>query len=165
MNKYLPFVFPLAALVIVLFLAFRWFSMRNEQPAPTIGEGVEIEDLTPEEESVLQGTGDFQQVTLENQATESAEPAQGALRYEIGDERVRFSVLANLPAPAEGFYQAWIKTGNSEQKAFRLEPNKGGYMGTAAISQDAIPFEVIVSLETQDDNTLEQEMLRGVVTE
>lgn len=161
MNKYLPFVFPLAALLIVLFLAFRWFSMQTNRSAD-IGEGVEIEDLTLEQESMLRGTDDLQQVELQTPDTETE--GQGDIRYKISDERVRFSVNANLPQP-EGFYQVWVRSGETQQKAFRLLPDKGGFMGSAALNQSALPFEVIVSQETEDDDQLEQVILRGRIEE
>lgn len=164
MQKYLPFVFPLAALVIVLFLAFRWFSAQTENPANDIGEGVQIEDLTAaEQESIIRGTGDFQQVTLENQVEEVE--AQGAVRYEMQDDRIAFSVVTDLAQPTEGFYQVWLVSQDATQKAFRLQLLKGGLSGSAAVSQSVLPFEVVVSHEMTDDNTVERVLLRGEVTE
>lgn len=165
MNKYLPFVFPAVAMLIIVFLAYRWFSLQTNRPLADIGEGIEIEDLTPDEaETVMRGTGeDVKEVEL---AGEEDQPmAQGDVRYEIKDGRVRFSVIANLPQPQGGFYQAWVKAGEAVSKAFRLEMNKGGYAGTAALNQNSLPFEVIVTQEQQDDETMETVILRGIVSE
>ena len=170
MNKYLPFVFPLAALIIVVFLAYRWFSMQTDRPSPDIGEGVEIENLTPDEQAnIVRGTGDFQQADLEavpaeGEETQAGAP-EGAIRYEIKDGRVVFSVMADLAEPKEGFYQVWLNSGDTQQKAFRLTMNKGGLSGSAALNQSAMPFDVIVSQETTDDETMEQVILRGRVAE
>lgn len=159
MNKYLPFVFPFAASVIVLFLAMRWFSMQTDRPGE-INEGVQIEDLTAaEEDTILRGAGDFKQTDLQG------EEAQGDVRYEIADERVRFSVMADLPEPEAGFYQVWIVSGDTPSKAFRLEMSKGGFAGTAAVAQTALPFQVIVSQEQQDDAQMEAEIMRGTISE
>lgn len=170
MNKYLPFVFPLAALIIVAFLAYRWFSMQTVGPTPEIGEGVEIENLTPDEQTnIVRGTGDFQQADLEAVPAEDddtqAEVVEGTIRYEIKDGRVVFSVMADLAQPDQGFYQVWISSGDNQQKAFRLEMNKGGLSGSAALNQSALPFDVTVSQEQTDDQIVERVILRGTVAE
>jgi hypothetical protein len=49
MKKILPFVFPLIALLIVLFLALRWYNAKTTRPEGKLtdfGEGMKIEDLT-----------------------------------------------------------------------------------------------------------------------
>lgn len=160
MNKYLPFIFPLVASVIVLFLAMRWFSMQTDRPGE-INEGVQIEDLTAaEEDTILRGAGDFKQTDLQG------EEAQGDVRYEIADERVRFSVMADLPEPeAPAFYQVWIISNDTLSKAFRLEVSKGGYAGTAAVAQGALPFQVVVTQEQTDDAQMETEIMRGTISE
>ena len=47
MKKLLPFVFPLVAVLVIIFLVFRWYRL-NTTPQGDIsqfGEGIEIENL------------------------------------------------------------------------------------------------------------------------
>ncbi|HYD35048.1 MAG TPA: hypothetical protein VD999_03185 [Vitreimonas sp.] len=163
MKKYLPFVFPAIALLIVLFLGYRWYSMRTDRTGvvSTFGEGVEIEDLTgSEQDSVLRGAGDYKTVTMTGQGE-----AAGSIRYEIKDGKVRFSVNADLAELSQGQYQVWLKAVGSDakRKAFVLENNKAGFMGSAAIDATTLPFEVIVSKEVRPDDTIEEVVLQGTI--
>jgi hypothetical protein len=134
MKKVLPFIFPLTALVVVLVLAFRWYAMntpeRSENEA-IFGEGVQIEDLSDEDQAqVIRGTGDYKSVPLTGN-----DNADGQVRYELKDGKVRFSVMADLPKPMMGQYQVWLSKGTGGQtiKAFALEDGKGGYICSAAL--------------------------------
>jgi hypothetical protein len=165
MKKALPFVFPVAALVLVAFLAFRWYGQQTTRTGEIseFGEGIAIEELSNSElDSVIKGTGDYKTVALEG-----GEDVLGGIRYEIADGKVRFSVSASLPELETGMYQVWLKATDSEaiKKAFRLEYAKGGFMGSAAISEETVPFEVLVSREMSDDDTLEEIVLRGVISQ
>lgn len=171
MKKYLPFVFPVAAFVIVGLLAFRWYNLQT-QPAGEVGsssfaEGVQIEDLTDTERNqVMLGAGNIETIELQN-SDEAGDEVMGQLRYEIIDGRVRFSVMAGMPELNQGMYQVWLKDVNSDavRKAFVLDFSKGGYLGSAAISEDVLPFEVIVSKEMTDDDQIETVLMRGVVAD
>jgi len=167
MKKFLPFVFPAVAFLIVLFLAFRWYSLQSETNGQISSntEGVQIEDLTESErDSVLSGVGDFETVVLES---EEPETAQGQVRYEVQDDKVTFSVMSGLPQLEAGFYQVWLKGQGSEvaARAFRLEFSKGGFLGTAAVSTEVLPLEVTVTREKTDDNQMEAVVLQGMVEE
>lgn len=168
MKRALPFVFPVAAVLIVLVLAVRWYNLRTDRQGDIseFAQGVEIEDLSPSEAmSVLGGVGDFMTVNLENESGDDMDYL-GQIRYEIVDGKVRFSVSATLPELESGVYQVWLKDTDSEaiRKAFALELSKGGYQGSAAISEETLPFEVLVSREMRPDNTLEELLLRGVLS-
>lgn len=167
MRKVLPFIFPLIALVIVAFLAYRWYSLNTaNRPEDGIGEGVTIEDLsTAEQDRIIRGTGDFQRVELESE-TEEVE-TRGEIRYEILEDRVTFSVVSDLPPVENGWYTAWLRTPGTEQvrKAFDLVPGKGGFVGSAAVSADALPLEVVVSREQTNDETLEVVVLTGTLNQ
>lgn len=162
MKKFLPFIFPLTSLAIVMFLAFRWYSNRTDRGSITpFAENVAIEELTTAESaSALRGVGDYQSVDLkgENGLT-------GKLRYEIADGKVRFSVSADLENSAGTNYQVWLKDPNSEaiRKAFPLEYLKGGMSGTAAISAETLPFEVLVSKDSVSATSPSQVLLKGLV--
>ncbi len=161
MQKYLPYVFPAVAVAIVLFLTFRWYRL-NTQPQGEISqfaEGVEIEDLSQSElQDQLASSTNFETKDMEA----SSEDVMGDIRYELTDGKVRFSVYANLPILEQGEYQVWLQdlAGETQRKAFVLESGKGGYMGSAAISEEVLPFKVIVSKEMRPDDEIEMVLLQ-----
>jgi hypothetical protein len=167
MKKFLPFVFPGVALILVLFLAVRWYNSRTVRPADDgkitqFGDGVQIEDLSKSASDKLRsGAKDEKSVELTG-----ADNLKGEVRYDITDGKVNFSVTANLPEIKDGQYQVWLKQvdGEAKRKAFVLTFGKGGYMGSAAISADLLPFQVIVSKETKNDDTMETSLLTGTIT-
>ncbi len=162
MKKVLPFVFPLVALLIVVFLAYRWYNLnttRSGQIADN-SEGVEIQDLTESERNnIMRGVGDFKSVELKGDPQ-----TRGDVRYEIQDGKVVFSVSADLPFLSSGRYQVWVKSDDKPaQKMFNLEESKGGYIGTGGVSEASLPFSVIVTQEQTDDLTMESVVLEGMV--
>lgn len=165
MQRFTPYIFPLIVLAIVFFLVYRWYNMRS-QPTGISTEGIQIENLSESDaDSIMRGTGNFETAPLEP-APESTTEVEGvgSIRYEIKDGKVRFSVLADLPKP-ESSYHVWIRTvgGENLTNAFVLEMVKGGYIGTAAVSQDLLPLEVIVSPASDKAQVMEQVVLKGVV--
>lgn len=168
MKKYIPFVFPALALAIVIFLGYRWYSaqtMKSNGQISEFGEGVEIEDLSSDQLNKLKATGakDVPSVPLTGEVE-----GTGQVRYELADDKVAFTVSADLAAPKSGeFYQVWLKEvdGESKKKAFKLEFGKGGYVGWGAVSKDTMPFEVVVSKETNDDDQIEAVQLTATVQE
>lgn len=168
MKRFTPYIFPLIVLAIVFFLVYRWYSMRSKRSADNsdYGEGIQIENLSDTEaSSVLRGAGDFETTPMEKTENSSTEvTGNGSIRYEIKDGKVRFSVAAALPEPEEP-YHVWIRTqdGDNLTKAFDLEMGKGGYMGTAAVNEDLLPLEVIVSEAGDKSDVLNSVILRGIV--
>lgn len=164
MKKVLPFIFPLTSLAIVVFLAFRWYNNRTDRGSITpFAENVAIEELSNEDTAMaLRGVGDYESVDLagENGLT-------GKLRYEVADGKVRFSVTADLENTSGTNYQVWLKDPNSEaiRKAFPLEYLKGGMSGTAAISAETLPFEVLVSKDSVGATAPSEVLLKGLVEE
>ncbi len=140
MKKFYPYVLPSLALIIVLFLAYRWYVVRTQRDG-MIGttEGVQIEDLNTQElDRVMKGVGDFKSTEL------SGEEGTGSVRYEISDTKVLFSVTANL---VEDDYSVWVLgPGDTKPtKAFDLEYLKGGYTGSASLPVSELPLEVMVA--------------------
>ncbi len=168
MKQFLPFIFPLIALLIVLFLGFRWYTTNTSRPEGKISEfaeGIKIEDLSDTESQKLQtptGVKDLNTVVLSGSGE-----AQGQVRYEVKDGKVAFSVSAELPELSSGHYQVWLKAvgGEARRRAFVLEMSKAGYTGSAAISTTTLPFEVVVSKEMKDDEELETTLFNGVVVQ
>ena len=162
LKKYYPFIIPVVSLLLVIFLAFRWYNLRTQRDKDLKFNEVKIENLTPQDQIVI-GSPDTSTVSLK---PENEELATGQVRYRIVDERVLFSVSADLAQIDKGAYQVWISTKDQVifQKAFVLEYGKGGYVGSASVSKEQLPLEIIVSQElTVDDQIIEQELLRGVI--
>lgn len=160
MKKVLPYIFPAIAVLMVLFLGYRWYVGQAKPGEITeVGEGIEIEDLSSTDQStMLRGAGDYKTVQLQGEGE-----VAGSIRYEVKDGKIRFSVMAFLPELTEGSYEVWLKrdADANPSKAFALESGKGGFVGSASIDEANLPFEVIVSKELRLDMTVEQVMLRG----
>jgi hypothetical protein len=194
MKRYLPYVFPAAALLVVVFLTYRWYSHNTTGigQISEFAEGIEIEELSEQEQSnVTLGVGDIKTVTLKTESVSSqgenpqgdasmnedsqsevsakiaeiVKAATGQVRYEIIEDRIRFSVSSTLPTLETGFYQVWLKAVDSDaiKKAFVLTMSKAGYMGSAAISAETLPFEVLVSYELEDTAQPTNTILKGIV--
>ncbi|HCC84294.1 MAG TPA: hypothetical protein DEP87_01285 [Candidatus Pacebacteria bacterium] len=149
MQKFLPYVFPAVVFVIVAVLAFRWYSIRTQRDGKVtpFAETVTVENLSQDDANrILKGVGDLKTAELEGSGE-----VGGQVRYEIKDGKVRFSVMAEVPAPETNAYQVWIKEVGSEAKklAFILTAGKGGYIGSASVSETTLPFEVVVTLNDQ----------------
>lgn len=164
MKKLLPFLFPLTSLAIVMFLAFRWYSNRTDRGNITpFAENVALEELTSEESTLaLGGAGDFETIEM---VSEGENEETGKVRYEVSEGKVKFSVTANLENSQDENYQVWLKDPNSEaiRRAFTLEYIKGGMSGTAAISSETLPFEIIVSKDPAEANQPSEVILKGLV--
>ncbi len=162
MKKYTPYIFPLVVVGVVFLLVFRWYNMRTQQAEEQLfGEGVQIENLSETEvQAALSGVGDFETVELVGSAT-----ASGEIKYEVRDERVRFTVSAQLPEN-EGPYQVWLKevNGDGERLAFTLEEGKGGLIGSAALPSNLLPFEVLVTDQAVVPTESGQVLLRGTIS-
>ncbi len=167
MKKYTPYIFPLIVVIIVFFLVYRWYSVRTERDTQQadVGEGIQIENLTPEQlQSMSQGSRDLESTTMEPGTPDAEAAGIGTIRYEVVDGKVNFSVLANLP-DSETPYTVWVrsKDGTDLTQAFTLSMGKGGYMGTAAVPEDLLPLEVIVSQATSKDAVMDSVVLKGMI--
>ncbi len=164
MKKFLPFLFPLIALIIVFVLIFRWYNDQTSSKQgkiPDFADGTSVEQLAPADSTKLKkGAKDTSSVEMKGSQNQS-----GEIRYEIRDGKVMFTVIATVPPAKDAHYQVWLQAvnGSSKKKAFTLSVEKGGYVGSGSISADTLPFEVVVSLEKNDDNELELPILRGVI--
>lgn len=162
LKKYYPFIVPTIALLLVIFLAFRWYNLRTQREDMTMENDIEIETLTPEEElGIIQGTEDVSTVPLDSEVDE---PVLGQVRYRIEDERILLSVSADLPEEEQ--YQVWIRAEDEEmpRRAFELSFNKAGFTGSGSLSTELLPFEVIITQEPSDlETVMDQALLKGMV--
>lgn len=173
MKKFLPFVFPALALVLVLYLGVRWYNSKtarstDDTKVPEFAEGVKIEDLSASQAGKLrQPAKDEKSVKLTGTDSDTnAASASGEIRYDITDGKVNMSVFAEQPELKSGVYQVWFKQvdGNATKKAFILNFTKSGYTGSAAISADTLPFEVVVTKQSSaDDKVMGSTILTGVI--
>lgn len=167
MKKLLPFVFPCIAFLIVVFLAVRWYNAktrRDDGKIADLAQDVKIDDLgqTPINKlPQMHGAKDEKSVPL----TGADSSNQGMVRYDVNNGKVYFTVTADLPSPGNGYYQVWLMSQQDQvqRKAFRLQLSKGGYVGSADVSMDLLPFDITVSHKTTDTNDLETAMLKGTV--
>jgi hypothetical protein len=145
MKKFLPFVFPLLSLLIVIFLVFRWYDQRTQRGSITpFADGIEITELENGQDVSLVNNSTANSVAMSVEDEESEIPVQGEIRFQEDEDEITFAVYAQMP---EGNYEVWLKDPDSEavRKAFVLEMKKGGYIGSASISKEVLPFEVLVT--------------------
>lgn len=168
MKKYTPYILPLVVIAVVFVLVYRWYSMRTERMTSSLlEEGVIIENLSEEElQETLGEASDFQTVNLTpvtpsptaeatpaegetatpSPTAEMTELGEGVIRYDIDGDRLRFSVIAQFPESEES-YQVFLRDidGTVTRHAFTLDLQKGGYIGSAAVSAEILPVDVIVA--------------------
>ena len=167
MKKYSPYILPALVFAVVLLLVFRWYNNRT-QPVPRgelFGEGVQVEDLTDQEARSI-ATGTSQTIkTVDMTAADEAPEGTAMVRYEVKDDKVRFSVIADVPEP-ESEYYVWLKEvgGDAVRQAFTLEMGKGGYVGSAALPANLLPFEVLISNSSDSAQALEKPLYTGTIT-
>jgi len=167
MKKALSFLFPLAALLLIAILAFRWMTNKPAAPQGSISqsaEGIEISDFTDDDLSP-QGVEDMESVKLSSPTGEAS--AQGQIRYaqDEANNKTQFTVAATLPElnADEGFYQLWFEGDKGRKKAMKLVIGKGGFMGEGALTSDFDTVKVLISKEKVDDDTLEELRLEGTL--
>ncbi|HNQ16902.1 MAG TPA: hypothetical protein PKJ26_02100 [Candidatus Woesebacteria bacterium] len=166
MNKFTPYIFPAVVVVIVFFLVFRWYSDRSRL-TPDVGEGISIENLSEEElKNAISGVGDYKTIQLDE--TESSEPNEetltGVVRYEIENDKVRLSVIAESGDPSVDYY-VWMQLSGSTtpKRVFMLVANKGGLVGSGALSVDQLPLDVFVTRGETLDEQMKNVVLKGRV--
>lgn len=162
LKQYYPFIVPTVSLLLVLFLAYRWYNLRTQRDSDADITQVEIESLTPEELQIVQGTDDVSTVELES---EPEEPAVGQVRYRMEDDRILVTVSADLPELEESYYQVWFAADEKQpQLVFRLDLSKAGYLGSASVSKEELPLEVIVTDQSGvGENEVGRQLLRGEI--
>lgn len=161
-KQYYPFIVPTISLLLVLFLAFRWYNLRTQRDDIADVTQVEIENLSQDELMVVQGASDVSTVDLES---EDGEPAVGQIRYKVDGERVLITVNADLPDTEGAAYQVWLSEAEKlPQPAFTLEKTKAGYLGSASIDLDRLPLELIITNQAEKiDNQMGEQLLKGMI--
>ena len=161
LKNFAPYALPLLAILFVLFMFVRWYKAKtNTSPESMLNSQLEVSDLSlEEEESIIKGTTDYETVVFETDSE-----ASGEIRYQIVDDKLHFTVTANLPDSVEA-YAVWLKEvdGSSKKRVFNLDYSKAGYIGSAAVPAEILPVEVVVA--EASDLMLEDALLHGVIEE
>lgn len=166
MNKLAPYIFPAVVVLIVAFLVFRWYADRS-RVTPDVGEGIAIENLSEEElKNAISGVGDYKTVQLDElePADAPAETLSGVVRYEIENDKVKLSVIAEAGDPSTDYY-VWLQPSGSAtpKRAFMLLANKGGLVGSGALSVDQLPLNVLITRGDSLEDDMKNVVLKGRV--
>lgn len=156
MKKYTPYILPLIVILVVFVLIYRWYDMRTERMTSSLlDEGVVIENLSEDElQKTLSEASDFATVEMTPVKPEGGSEAKdedeklsdAVIRYDVSDGKLKFSVIGTFPESSEE-YQVFLRDLNDTvtRHAFTLEDRKGGLVGSASVSADVLPVEVIVA--------------------
>ncbi len=167
MKKFLPFLFPLIALIIVFVMVLRWY---NEQTAAKQGQipdsaaVIQVDPLATADANRLRQPGQPAKDTSSVEMN-GAQHVLGQIRYELKNGQVLFSVIANLPKPSSGVYQVWVAAQNQQNptKAFVLTLAKGGYEGSGQIPANLLPVTISVTNLTNLPNQTNLPVLSGII--
>lgn len=157
-KSFLPYVLPVLSFILVAFMFIRWYKARTaEKPSDFLNsEAMQVQALpSDQQESLIKGTTDFETIALS-----SSSSATGEIRYQVKDSTLSFTLTANLPASEES-YAVWLQTPGTEsrRRVFTLTENKAGFVGSASISAEVLPVDVIVTKSS--DLLLEDAVLTG----
>ena len=146
MKKYIPIILPVLALALVAYFGVRWYHHREapELQTPEVANSPSITTISePDQELLAQlraGKGDYEAVGLQAQTSD----ARGEIRYQFKNDRLLFSVNANLPSDEGEEYHVFVKEAGSE--TFRdlgiLEFTKGGLIASESLTMDKLPLAV-----------------------
>ena len=157
--KYLPFLLPVLAIIVMIFLAWRWYAMqtKTEVMVPPTSPKIEIESLNSDDQALLtqlsKGQGDYQttKMTIVN-ANETIGIA--TLRYEIQEDITLVSIFADLESLGEEEkYQVWLSPAGTDewQPSDLLVLQKAGYIASLAVKTEVLPMKIKI---TRENSTL-----------
>lgn len=146
MKKYIPIILPILALALVTYFGVRWYRHREapELQTPEVANSPSIAPINVADQQLLAqlraGKGDYEAVGLQAQTSD----ARGEIRYQFQNDRLLFSVNANLPSDEGEEYHVFVKEAGSE--VFRdlgvLEFTKGGLIASDSLTMDKLPMVV-----------------------
>jgi len=160
LQNFLPYVFPLIAIVLVVIMFTRWYKGKTvEAPVSLLDSQLEVESLPAQmQDSIIKGATDYKMLNMIG-----VEQAVGEVRYQIKDDKLSFTVTANLPSSKEE-YAVWLSDmdGTAKKRVFNLKDSKAGYVGSAMVSADILPIKILVSKASDlmlEDILLQAEIL------
>lgn len=144
-QKFLPFLLPLLIILIIVFLAWRWYRGQTDEEisVPDYSEGLAIENLSETELAALEAMknrlGDYQVLPLTGAA-----PNQGEVRYLISDEKLILTLTASLGENSVG-YRLWFLGSDSRLvKSQILALGKSGYTASLVLPLEVLPLSLYV---------------------
>jgi hypothetical protein len=141
LQNFMPYLFPLIAVIFVVIMFARWYQGKTaETPVSLLDPQFQVETLSNEaQDSILKGTTDYQTAEMQGEGQ-----VAGEVRYQVEGDKLSFTVTANLPASDED-YAVWLADGSDAKKrVFNLTATKAGYIGSAMVSADVLPVKVVV---------------------
>lgn len=143
LQEFLPYLFPLLAVVFVVVMFARWYQSRTaETPTGLLDPQFAVEALPTEvQNNIVRGAAGYESVKLQGE-----EQAMGEVRYQVEGDKFTFAVSANLPASREE-YVVWLtdEDNQARQRVFNLSYSKAGYVGSAVVAADILPVRVVIS--------------------
>ena len=159
LQNLLPYLFPLVAIIFVVIMFARWYKGKTaESPVSLLDSQLQVESLPSEvQNSIIKGAADYEMVDMKG-----AEAA-GEVRYQVKEDKLSFTVTANLPESKED-YAVWLTDvdGQAKKRVFNLVYSKAGYIGSAAVSAEVLPVKVVVAKASDlmlQDRLLEAELV------
>ncbi len=160
LQSLLPYLFPLIAVILVVVMFARWYKGKTaDAPVSLLDSQLEVESLPAQmQDSIIKGATDYKMLNMVG-----VDQAVGELRYQIKDDKLSFTVTANLPNAKED-YAVWLSNmdGAAKKRVFNLKYSKAGYVGSAMVSDDILPVKVLVSKASDlmlEDILLQAEIL------
>ena len=160
LQNFLPYIFPLIAIILVVVMFTRWYKGKTaEAPVSLLDSQLEVESLpTGVQDEIIKGATDYSMLDMqgENMAT-------GELRYQIKDDKLSFTVTADLPESKED-YAVWLldSANDAQKRIFNLKYSKAGYVGSAMVRAEVLPVKVVVAKASDlmlEDVLLQTELL------
>ncbi len=143
LQALLPYLFPSIAIIFVVIMFARWYKGKTaESPVNLLNSQLQVESLPKEvQNDIIKGATDYQMLDMQG-----VDQAVGELRYQIKDDKLSFTVTANLPASRED-YAVWLTdlNGDAKKRVFNLVYSKAGYVGSAMVSANVLPVRVVVA--------------------
>lgn len=143
LQNLLPYLFPLIAIIFVVIMFARWYKGKTaEAPLSLLDSQLQVESLPAQlQDSILKGATDYATLDLKG-----VEGAMGELRYQIKDDKLNFTLTANLPSSKED-YAVWLTDldGEAKKRVFNLVYSKAGFVGSAVLPADVLPVKVVVA--------------------
>lgn len=143
LQNLLPYLFPLIAIIFVVIMFARWYKGKTaEAPLSLLDSQLQVESLPAQlQDNILKGATDYATLDLKG-----VEGAMGELRYQIKDDKLNFTLTANLPSSKED-YAVWLTDldGEAKKRVFNLVYSKAGFVGSAVVPADVLPVKVVVA--------------------
>ncbi len=157
---------PMILLPIVLvvifgaYIGFKWWNSRVETlPKQMISENAAVDERG---QTLLKNFKMTEQNTIQLKPVDQGDQTYGVVRW--SDDKESLTVVASLPVLTKGSYQVWMSDGQKTTNLGMLRMEKGGYLldykGTSALPST---FTVTVSIESKNDDVVEEKILEGTV--